>query len=1360
MVCFLLPPGEGLGMRELSKIFPPQYIYLQPRNFATDITTMPSLFNSSKLPPLILKTLRLLSISAALLLAGILYIALVGVAFDVSGLRGKAATLLTQNLGREVRFDGPLRIELSAHPKLVVGGLHIANAAGFSGSEFASMGEARLALNLWPLLRLRLQVEELSGNDVSIRLQLNKNGNSNWTFNPPPQKPEGTQPPATEQAASTELWNLLAHLDIKRVSLEKLDVEFIAADAKSHFFELQSLVAQFPAGQPLTLTLHGTVEKTYPYKLDVTGGTLADLARLDKPWPIDLMLGFLSSRLSLNGSVSGNSGAIKFALGTENLSEFERLLQTKLPAVGASRLSGTINYAPGKVALDNLSGVMGKTTLNGALNFNYGGERPKVQGELTLPVLDLRPFMTGKPVTQDKPPASLAEVYREIAKATFSLNDLNSADADLTLHVGQWLSLPGAVHDAMLQVKLDHGHLMVPVQATVADVALSGSASADASVTPARFNLALGTHDSSLGDLADLLLGMPDIQGKLGRFDLRIAARGDRGAELMQSLDARLNIENGKLTYGNRAGGRPVRFSLDKLLLALPAGKALRGEAQGALLDQPFSATLHGGSLTNIMQETHAPIDFELLAGSARAQIHAVLQAPTKDSGSEVAFELSAPHSGEIASWLGLKPGVDAPIGFHGNFQLGNDSWHLADFALKLGHSEVSADVLRTFHQSKSLIKLQLTGDLIDVDELESLLPEAQKKPPAATPSAANMIDIPILPQGISLADADIAVRIKRIASTSPLAVRDLRFDGHIRDGMMDASPFAANVAESNFSGTILLDLRTQQPHAVLQLAADALDIGNILNKLAIARNLDAAIDHMKLQLDLHSSHLGQVLAQSEIAVDFEGGHLTIHDANTGGKMRIALNSGELKSAAGAPVSLDLHGSLDNVPVTINIQTAKAVDLINPKLPIPFKFNANTSGANIKLSGDIERPFSKEDIELALDMNGSRLDNLDSLTHTSLPPWGPWSASGKFHMSPKGYEVSSLLLQVGSSQLTGHGKFDTQAVPPRLDIALEAPTIQLDDFRFGNWSPENIKPADTAKPKPDEELSQEASAASNQVQQILSPAALRRQNAYVTVRVDQVISGQDALGNGRLDAQLENGRAIIGPVIINTPGGSASFRLGYKPGDKDVGVSLRAEAKHFDYGILARRIDKQSEMRGTFSLDVDVKSRAQHLSEILRYGKGHIDFAIWPENMKSGLLDVWAVNVLMALLPAVDSSNESKVNCAVGRFVLSDGKLSEKTILIDTSRMRVSGKGGVNFAEEDIRLYVQPRAKKPQFFSFAIPIELSGKVDDFHVGVSPVDVLETVSQLATSIIWVPLESLLGKATPADGRDVCAAVEFK
>lgn len=455
----------------------------------------------------------------------LLYVLFVGIEFSASPLRETIANAFSNMIGRHVRFDGPLQLEISAKPKLRVGGLHVANSDGFEGGEFASLGEAHLTLNLWPLFRGRLQIEELTGNGVHIRLQHRDNGSNNWTFRLPKIQQESARiPEEGGEASAIGLGQILTALDIKRVTLENLGIEYIGSDAKSHFFDLHSLTAQLPTGKPFTLTLNGAVEKTFPYRLDFTGGVIGDLAKADKPWPVDLELALLGSRLSLSGSVSGEGGKVDFGLGTGNLSEFERLLQVKLPDVGTAGIAGTLTYGTGKIELDRLNGVMGKTVFNGALGLDYVGARPRIVGSLNVPTLDLRPFLEDKPDEKTEPPGSIADLYRELSKVTFSLKELNSVDSDVTLRVGSWLNLPGNMHDAMLQVKINNGHLDVPIQATVAGVTISGLASADTTITPTRFKLGLGTHDSNLGGLAELLAGVKGIKGEMGRFDLEIVA--------------------------------------------------------------------------------------------------------------------------------------------------------------------------------------------------------------------------------------------------------------------------------------------------------------------------------------------------------------------------------------------------------------------------------------------------------------------------------------------------------------------------------------------------------------------------------------------------------------------------------------------------------------------------------------------------------------------------------------------------------------------------------------------------------------------------------------------------------------------
>ncbi len=1290
--------------------------------------------------------------AASLFLIGVLgfaYVTFVGITLDASPLRGRIATVFSDALGRTVRFDGPMELEISARPKLRVGGLHIANAPGFEGGDFASLGEARLSLDLWPLLQKRLQIEEVIGSRVQVRLQRRADGTNNWTFLRPRHSAPRVVEPGTPASVSAD--RALALLDIQQVTLENLTVEYIGQSGTSHYFDLHKLSAQSPSGQPLKVSLNGAVEKQFPYRLDFTGGVPANLSDPAIPWPVELTLTFLSSTLTLNGTLSGRSGQIVFGVGTENLLEFERLFQTKLPAVGASGIAGTISFEPGKVSLKQLGAAMGGTALIGDLDFDYLATRPKVSGALTVPVLDLRPFLVDRPIEEapSAPPRSLAEVYRELSKASFTLTELTRADADVTLRVDRWVSLPGDVRDVSLRLKIENGVLQTPMQATITGVKLQGDAQVDGTASPPTFRLALGARDSELGGLAELLAGVPGVEGKLGRIDLRLSARGDQVSELVRSLDVRLEIDRGRLSYGNIEGGRPVDFTLEKLSVALPAGKALTGEMRGSLLGNPVTAQLRSGALEPLMLEDRVPIDFSARSGSVRAHIHGVLQLPSEDRGPELTFEISAPRAGEVASWFGLRPEAEARVALSGKAALRSRQWSLAGFSVQLGRTTLTAEALQTGIGTRPLLNVRLAAEQIDVAELESLLSKTQKKG-----ASGPVLNIPILPQGIDLTDADVEVRLKRFLGT-PLEVRDVSFDGHIRDGYMYPSQFAVNVADTALRGAILLDLRSKEPNAGLWLFANNADIGNVLRKLDLARNIDATLDLMQIYLATRSTRLGDLIARADLTADLAGGRVTLRDPNTRAEARIALESGLLRAAPGDKVRLDLKGSVDDNAVAIGVETASAQDLVNTKLPVPFKLSTEAAATRLELSGAIARPLGNREVELALEVRGTRFDTLNKLARASLPPWGPWSAVGKFRMSARGYEVDDLVLRVRESALNGKGKYETSTGRPRIEIALAAPNIQLDDFKFEGWSPFEKKPADESDKAPTaDEMRAKAAEASKQAQELLSPAMLRRQDAYLTVQVDQVLAGQDKLGSGRLVAKLENGRADIGPVELNVPGGSARLSLGYEPTEQDVKVDTHIEVTKFDYGILARRIKPDTDLHGTFSLNVDVNSRARYLADILRHGSGRIDFAVWPQNMQSGVFDMWAVNLLVALIPVVDPGKASKVNCAIGRFELNDGKLVDRTIVLDTGRMRVTGNGSADFGTETLNLRLRPQAKTAQFLSLATPVQVTGTFTDFRIGVSPGDVIETVGRVATSIIWVPLQKLFGKQIPPDGSDVC------
>lgn len=1290
---------------------------------------------------------RRLALATAGLLLFFVYVAIIGVRIDASALRPVVAGILSDKLSRAVHLDGVVQLEISLRPALLVRQVRIVQARNFGDGDFLQVGEMRMALDLLPLLNKRLRADELAGRDVKLVLKQHADGSNNWTF-----KTDTAAPVADDAAVDLKQ---AARIDIRKITLNNINVEYRGLNDKPQYFTLDKLNAAIPAGGPMHLHAEGRVEQTLGYKLALEGGSLSALAAGKAPWPLSLKLEFLGSTLNGIGTLETGRSTLRFGLGTPDLAKFGRLLDIRLPDAGAAGVGGLLRVEPGVFQLSDLSGALGKTTLTGALAIDLRNERPKLAGSLSIPTLDLRPFL-GQEDEDEEPPANLRELYKSLARAHFDLTALNEYDIDVGLKVDQWLSLPGDMRDAALQLKLEQGKLSLPLQATVAGVPLKGGVFADAAIATPSFRLEFGAEKADIGGLAQLLTGAQGIEGKLGKLKLQLDSSGKNGQALMEALAVNLELSGSRLSYGNVAGGKPVGFTLDKFKLSLPANQPLKGSLKGSLLGQPLDAQLSGGALAASMASGKTPIEFIARSQGVMARVAGTFSA---DTLADLVFSVGAAKSGEVAAWFGLKPDAAVPLALAGHVTMKAADWHLSNLVFQLGQSVVYADIASSGPAGRAVLRARVDVTRIDSTELDSLRPVVVNTERSAQ---GPVLDIPILPQQIVLRDADISVHVASVEGTK-LKVRDLSFDGHIREGFMQTSPFHANLADTDFDGAVMLDLRGQLPRIQLWMSATEVNAGRILQQLNLVQALDASIAHLGLYLDSRSSKLSGLIANASLSGQIDGGQVVLRDANTGAAANIVVSQGVLTAAPGERVKLDVAGTLESLPVTIAVRTAPAKDLVNPVLRVPFEIAVEAAASRLSLSGSLARDIVERDVEMALKASGQRFDHLNKLLRVSLPPWGPWSAAGQFRMSRSGYEVNQLKLKVGSSELNGHGAFDTSGKRPRLDVALAAPLIQLEDFRTGGWSAtENqatvatVATAATAKSKntdPDA-LRQQASDASDQVQGLLSPALLQQLNATLNVEVERVLSGRDQLGSGSLQARVDNGRAEIGPVKILMPGGSAQGSLSYLPGERDVQASVKLDVDKFDYGVLARRIKPESDMGGRFSVHVDVTSRAQRLSDILRHGSGQIDFAVWPENLKADVFDMWAVNVLVALLPTLDSDNVSKVNCAVGRFALDNGQLNQQQLVIDTSQMRVLGTSRASFVDETLQLRLQPQAKSAQFLSLAMPIEVRGSFQQFSVGPNPGDIFATVVRMATSIFWVPVKKLFEEKVPVDGRDVC------
>jgi AsmA family protein len=1251
-------------------------------------------------------------------------VALSGMSIDASRWRDAAAERASAALGRPVILQGAFELESRLGRELVlrVGSVRILNPPGFAGNEFLAIEELRARIDLFDALRGRLRSSSIEAREVGLWLERGADGRGNWTSTPR-RDARAPQP----------------GIDVARIVLRGLDIHY--HDARSdtrRFARLDELSGGAGRDRPLRLAARGRLEPDLAYSLTIEGGPLRLLLDDAEAWPFTFDAKTRGARLHARGALDALQRTARFQVeaDAEDLAPIERLVGATLPPVGNAAVHGMVVIDADSVRVSSLRGWLGGSELAGHLALDRGGARPRLSGALSAAALDLRPLL----------PAALPAPVQGVesgspARQSSSLRNLALLDVEVDLKVERLLGLGIDIRDASLAWRADTRGLRVPMRATIAGVPFAGDLELDTSAPMPTLALRLDANNAALGDLMQSAGDAGDVDGTVGRIGLRVDGRGETLASLAQDLELSLAVAAARLNFGGAAGSGHIAVSLDTLDLALHRGERLRGHARGTLLGQPARLSFRGGTVPDMLRERVLPLELDLALARARLKLDGVVALAGSTRDTALRFDFQAARAGDLARWLGVAPRASLPVALRGQVRLSDAAWALDSSTLEVGRSRLTIDAKSTLVDGRPGVVASLRGQLLDVQELSALRAGGGDHPGNAGSAA------PAFSAVFSLPDADVDVALQRL-QLGRTDLEDLAFVARSRDARLLPLSVSGRVAGAPFTARVALDLLAPQPMASLDLSAGAIDIGALLRGLGVAEDIDGHAQAFQLSVLGHGSSLGDWVGNSAIDARVQGGSVTVRGAAQRAISEIRVDEARIGAKAGEPVRALLEGEIDETPVRIEVTSGTLADFANDASRVPFALAAQAAGTQLTLDGEVTLPLGSGG-KLRFEMRGERLDSLSDLARVELPEWGPWSFSGPLRMTPTGYELQGLQVSVGRSRLGGTGKLDLGGPRPRLDVQVAAPSIQLGDFPLPQQLADSPAPPGTGRG-----LRAATGRTARRTEKLLSAAFLRRLDATVDVKAKEVLSGNDRLADGALHLKLEGGRLHLDPAVVNLPGGAVRLSISYDLKQTEIEFAATASIERFDYGIIARRLGRADDVRGLFSLNLELAGTAPSLDMLLRNANGRVDIAVWPTELRSGVFNLWSANLVLQLLPLVDPRAQPEVNCIVGRFDLERGDLNDDMILIDTTAVRIRGVGRANLATEKLEFVFRPRAKGFALFRLQTPLRVTGTLDDQRFGFERSDVAESVLRLIASPILLPIEWLTLGPLPRDGADVC------
>ena len=344
----------------------------------------------------------------------------------------------------------------------------------------------------------------------------------------------------------------------------------------------------------------------------------------------------------------------------------------------------------------------------------------------------------------------------------------------------------------------------------------------------------------------------------------------------------------------------------------------------------------------------------------------------------------------------------------------------------------------------------------------------------------------------------------------------------------------------------------------------------------------------------------------------------------------------------------------------------------------------------------------------------------------------------------------TLKTSMGESLLNGKIELSNKANRNYYDISINAPFLQTADF--ATLASVLLESDDVAKTAEETPFPVSQDSLLYGLEDYLDQIPLNS-DLKVDVEISELYANDDFLGSATIEAYADENNIQLSPVKVSLPGGDIDLNYAFTRDTSGVKANFDAHIEKLEMGGILRTINPATKTSGLLYLDSKLSAEAINTSDLKDRISGHFDLALFPKNLGASVLDLWASNLILALISQADEDRK-QTNCLVARFEVEDSIMQAKNLLLDSTDIILRGKGTINLSEDHLELIIAPQSKREKFLSVSSPLSIRGPLDDFEVGLAGTGLVGTVFRWYTSLIYVPWKWLTGERFPQDGIETC------
>ena len=261
---------------------------------------------------------------------------------DPSVYRNQLETRASKAFNRQFNIHGPIHLERSLRPRIIVEDITIGNPDWATDPHFATAEKVGLRVALFPLLRGDLRVLNVSFSGVNLFIEKGFDGANNYTFG---DRGEGQTPGVLPP--------------IERLLVKDTVINYQTADGSSSRFEISEARLWNIPGEPERIEAQGTA-KGKTFTLLLAADNAAELSGPQNPWSLKLNIEGPDMSLTIAGRMvqafKWQRGNYRIKISGQQADSLENLFGVAFPTAGPFEVSANVNKDEASFSVTDIAG--------------------------------------------------------------------------------------------------------------------------------------------------------------------------------------------------------------------------------------------------------------------------------------------------------------------------------------------------------------------------------------------------------------------------------------------------------------------------------------------------------------------------------------------------------------------------------------------------------------------------------------------------------------------------------------------------------------------------------------------------------------------------------------------------------------------------------------------------------------------------------------------------------------------------------------------------------------------------------------------------------------------------------------------